>query len=80
MFGTAEHSGTNDTTGEMRGKRVLVTGAGTGIGRGIALGFGRAGADVVLHYSASSDAESAAHAIREWGAQSDGGPWRLSDD
>lgn len=38
----------------MQGKKVLVTGSGTGIGRGIALGFSRAGADVVLHYSASS--------------------------
>lgn len=48
----------------MQGKRVLVTGAGTGIGRGIALEFARAGADVVLHYSASgSGADSAVEAI-----------------
>jgi NAD(P)-dependent dehydrogenase (short-subunit alcohol dehydrogenase family) len=47
----------------MEGKRVLVTGAGTGIGRGIALEFGRSGADVVLHYSASS--EGANSAIQE---------------
>jgi NAD(P)-dependent dehydrogenase (short-subunit alcohol dehydrogenase family) len=38
-------------TGRMQGRRVLVTGAGTGIGRGIALELGRHGADVVLHYS-----------------------------
>jgi len=38
----------------VRGKRVLVTGAGTGIGKGIALGFAREGADVVLHYSHSA--------------------------
>jgi len=37
----------------MEGKRVLVTGAGTGIGRGIALEFARAGAAVALHYSHS---------------------------
>lgn len=41
-------------------QRVLVTGAGTGIGRGVALGFARAGAIVALHYSNSATgAESA---------------------
>jgi len=44
----------------MAGKKVLVTGAGTGIGRGIALEFAREGASVALHYSHSaSGAESA---------------------
>ncbi|HUX01128.1 MAG TPA: glucose 1-dehydrogenase, partial [Phycisphaerae bacterium] len=38
----------------MKGKRVLVTGAGTGIGRGIALAFARHGAAVAVHYSHSS--------------------------
>jgi NAD(P)-dependent dehydrogenase (short-subunit alcohol dehydrogenase family) len=37
----------------MKDKRVLVTGAGTGIGRGIALEFAREGAAVALHYSHS---------------------------
>ena len=35
----------------MKGKRVLVTGAGTGIGHGIALSFAQAGATVAVHYS-----------------------------
>ena len=47
----------------MTGKRVLVTGSGTGIGREIALEFGRQGAAVVLHYSHSQ--EGAATAVEE---------------
>jgi NAD(P)-dependent dehydrogenase (short-subunit alcohol dehydrogenase family) len=47
------------------GKRALITGAGTGIGREIAIEFAREGADVVLHYSHAPDgAESAAKEIR----------------
>lgn len=37
-------------TGIMKDRRVLVTGAGTGIGRGVALEFAREGAQVALHY------------------------------
>jgi NAD(P)-dependent dehydrogenase (short-subunit alcohol dehydrogenase family) len=44
----------------MRGKRVLVTGSGTGIGRGVALEFCREGADVVFHYSGSREGAIAA--------------------
>jgi glucose 1-dehydrogenase/3-oxoacyl-[acyl-carrier protein] reductase len=52
----------------MRGKRVLITGAGTGIGRGVALEFAKEGAAVVLHYAHSGDgAHSAVEAIRGQG-------------
>jgi NAD(P)-dependent dehydrogenase (short-subunit alcohol dehydrogenase family) len=44
----------------MKGKRVLVTGSGTGIGRGVALEFCRQGADVVFHYSGSREGAMAA--------------------
>jgi NAD(P)-dependent dehydrogenase (short-subunit alcohol dehydrogenase family) len=38
---------------DFRGKRVLVTGAGSGLGSGIALRFAEAGASVAIHYRAS---------------------------
>ena len=58
-----------NTNAKLAGKRALVTGSGTGIGREIALEFARQGADVVLHYAHSgSGAESAAEEIRSLGA------------
>jgi NAD(P)-dependent dehydrogenase (short-subunit alcohol dehydrogenase family) len=55
----------------LAGKRALVTGSGTGIGREIALEFARQGADVVLHYAHSgAGAESAAEEIQSMGRRS----------
>lgn len=49
-------------------KRVLVTGAGTGIGREIALEFARAGANVAVHYSHShQSAQLVVEEIRNMG-------------
>jgi NAD(P)-dependent dehydrogenase (short-subunit alcohol dehydrogenase family) len=54
----------------MKGRRVLVTGSGTGIGREIALEFGRTGADVALHFAHESNgAATAAAQIREMGGK-----------
>ena len=44
----------------LKGRRVLVTGAGTGIGRGVALEFAGEGAAVALHYSHSAAGAEAA--------------------
>ncbi len=54
----------------LAGRSVLVTGAGTGIGRGIAIACAEAGADVALHYFDEADgAATAATAIRALGRQ-----------
>ena len=52
----------------LAGKRALITGSGTGIGREIALEFARAGADIALHFSHNGEgAESAIEEIRSVG-------------
>lgn len=59
-------------TRRMEGRRVLVTGSGTGIGRGVALEFAREGAAVVLHYAHSeAGAASAVEEIRSAGGKAD---------
>lgn len=53
---------------KMEGKRVLVTGFGTDIGRETAMEFTGQGATVVLHYSHTCDgAASAVEEIRRMG-------------
>ncbi len=47
----------------LEGKLILVTGAGTGIGKGVALELARQGADVALSYSSS--AKGALEAVEE---------------
>ena len=40
---------------DLKNKRVLVTGSGTGLGSGIALNLAKNGADVVIHFNRSKD-------------------------
>ena len=52
----------------LSGQPALVTGANSGIGKAVALGLAKAGADVVINYVANpEDAESVAHEIESIG-------------
>ena len=52
----------------LSGQKALVTGASSGIGKGVALALGRAGADVVVNYhSGEEEAEEVVAAIRHDG-------------
>jgi 2-dehydro-3-deoxy-D-gluconate 5-dehydrogenase len=55
---------------DLAGRRALVTGAGTGIGRAVALGFAQAGADLVL-LSERDDLDVVAKDAAEFGAAVD---------
>jgi glucose 1-dehydrogenase len=47
----------------LQGKRAVVTGSSSGIGRAIAIAFGQEGADVVVHYH--KEAEEAQEVVQE---------------
>ncbi len=54
--------------GRLEGRRALVTGADSGIGRAVAIAFAREGADVVLSYlSEDGDAEDTARLVEDAG-------------
>ena len=54
----------------LRGQKALVTGASSGIGKGIAVALGREGADVVVNYSSGADkAEEVVKEIERCGSR-----------
>ena len=55
---------------KLAGQKALVTGASSGIGKGIAIGLGHAGADVVVNYIKDADeAEGIVEEVRRCGAK-----------
>ena len=58
-------------TVDLSGKKALVTGGSTGIGRAIALALARNGADVVVNYRASQKGSSPRSAPVNWQGAAD---------
>ena len=69
-------------TGRLTGRRALVTGADSGIGRAVALAFAREGADVVLSYlpEEEADAREAARWVEQAGRTAVLAPGDISDE
>ena len=64
-FGEATYRG----TGKLEGRKAVVTGGDSGIGRAVALAFAREGADVVISYleEEQTDADETARVVRDAG-------------
>lgn len=66
----------------LKGRKALITGGDSGIGRAVALAFAREGADVVINYlpSEEEDAQEAVRHIEETGRKAAAIPGDLSDE
>lgn len=67
-------------SGKLAGRRALITGGDSGIGRAVAIAFAREGADVAIAYlNEDADAESVAELVRQAGRECVLIPGDLSD-
>ena len=69
-------------TGRLTGRKAIVTGADSGIGRAVAIAFAREGADVVLSYLPveEADAKEVVALVEEAGRTAVGFPGDLTDE
>lgn len=68
--------------GRLKGRRALITGADSGIGRAVAIAFAREGADVALNYlpSEEQDARQVVGLVREAGQKAVALPGDIADE
>jgi len=68
-------------TGRLQGKKALITGADSGIGRAVALAFAREGADVLIAYlNEEPDAQETARVVQAAGRKAVAMPGDISDE
>lgn len=68
--------------GRLEGRKALITGADSGIGRAVAIAFAREGADIVMNYlpSEEADAKEVAELIRKAGRKAYACPGDIGDE
>jgi NAD(P)-dependent dehydrogenase (short-subunit alcohol dehydrogenase family) len=69
-------------SGRLKGRKVLITGGDSGIGRAVAIAYAREGADVAISYlpSEQSDADDVIKTIKECGVKAVGIAGDLTDE